>query len=597
MKTLTRCLLILVGLLLLTACAETLQRPRQLTRGDYSETRQYLTRLIEHKMVERDIVGLSIALVDDQHVVWAEGFGWADAQRKIKATPETVYRTGSITKLLTAMAAMQLAEQGRMDIDQPLQTTLPQFAIKSRFPNAGPVTPRNIMTHHSGLPSNYLNGMWTENPADFTQLVGQLKEEYMAFPPDTILSYSNVGMTLLGHAVQHVSARPYGEQIEQALLVPMGMSHSYIAATLKDDRRSSKGYSDNKEITALPLRDLPAGGLNSTVLDLARLTQMVFANGRSGQWQILKPQTLNEMLRYQDGKAPFDLEQRVGLGWFLDDQFGLAAGLIAAHDGGTLLFHSSLMTLPKHQLAVVVLANSTSAAQAVTAIAEEALKLALETKTGIRVREPKEISAEGLPAKAEDVKTLPGYYSTPLGLVEIERKGDRLKVKADNETFNLVRREDGHYHLQYKLLGLLPVGLGILGELGLTRDEVAGREVLIAHHEGHQVLAGEKIRSKPLPNAWSARLGRYEVVDPQPGWMLEDVALHSEKGLLVLEFAARVPHLPNEDDTERLALVAVNDREAVVHGLGRGKGDTVQVTRRSGEDWLSYSGFLLRRKP
>ncbi|MFZ0256463.1 MAG: serine hydrolase domain-containing protein [Gammaproteobacteria bacterium] len=577
--------------------ARTLQRPTELTRGDYSENRQYITRLIEDKMVEHDIVGLSIALVDDQHVVWAEGFGWADEQRKIKATPETVYRTGSITKLFTATAAMQLDEQGRMDIDQPLQNALPQFAIKSRFPNAGPVTPRNIMTHHSGLPSDYLNGMWTEKPAEFTQLVVRLKEDYMAYPPDTILSYSNAGMTLLGHAVQHVSGRPYGEQIEQALLVPMGMSHSYIAATLKDDRRSSKGYSDNKEITALPLRDLPAGGLNSTVLDLARLTQMVFANGRAGQWQILKSETLNEMLRYQDGEAPFDLEKRVGLGWFLDDQFGSEAGLIAAHDGGTFLFHSSLMTLPRHQLAVVVLANSASAAPAVTAIAEEALKLALETKTGIRVQEPKEVSAKGLPARTEDLQAFPGHYSTPLGLVEIERRGDRLKVIADDESFNLVRREDGHYHLQYKLLGLWPVGLGVLGELGLTHGEVAGCDVLIAHHEGHEVLAGEKILPKAVPEAWSARVGHYEVIDPQPGLTLKDVALHSEEGLLVLEFGIQLPHLPNEDDTERLALVAVNDREAVVHGLGRGKGGNVQVTRRSDEELLSYSGFLLRRKP
>ena len=114
-------------------------------------------------MKDKDIVGLSIAVVDDQEIVWADGFGWADKQNKIRARPETVYRVGSITKLFTATAAMQLAEQGKLDINQPLEKILQQFAIKSHLDNTAPITPRNIMTHHSGLQGNYLHGMWTEN--------------------------------------------------------------------------------------------------------------------------------------------------------------------------------------------------------------------------------------------------------------------------------------------------------------------------------------------------------------------------------------------------------------------------------------------------
>lgn len=127
-------------------------------------------------------------------------------------------------------------------------------------------------------------------------------------------------------------------------------------------------------------------------------------------------------------------------------------------------------------------------------------------------------------------KALPGCYSTQLGLVEIERKGDRLEVNEGHESFNLVLREDGHYRLQYKLLGLLPIGLGVLGEFGLIHDKVAGREVLIARHEGHKVVAGEKIHPKPVPEAWRARLGRYEVIDAQPRLALEDGNIALGKG-------------------------------------------------------------------
>ncbi|WP_239649871.1 serine hydrolase domain-containing protein [Methylocucumis oryzae] len=130
-------------------------------------------------------------------MVWAQGFGYADAANKIPATPETVYRMGSISKLFTDTLVMQLAEQGKLNIDKPLQTYLPDFWIKTRFTDAGPITPRNIMTHHSGLPGDMSNGMWIQQPKPFSQLVGQLKDEYIAYPPNTIWSYSNLGLNVI----------------------------------------------------------------------------------------------------------------------------------------------------------------------------------------------------------------------------------------------------------------------------------------------------------------------------------------------------------------------------------------------------------------
>ncbi|MCU7847526.1 MAG: beta-lactamase family protein [Candidatus Thiodiazotropha sp. (ex Lucinoma kastoroae)] len=341
-------------------------------------------------MEEHNIVGLSIAIVDDQELVWAEGFGWADKKQWIRATPETVYRAGSITKLFTATAAMQLAEQGKLNIDQPIKRYLPGFSIKQRIKGVGPVTPRNIMTHHSGLPSDYLQGRWEDEPASFTGLAGQLKEDYAANPPNTILSYSNLAMTLLGHTVQEVSGQSYAEYIRQSLLLPIGMPSSYIAPGLIADRLTAKGYYKNKEKPVVPMRDLPAGALNSNVWDLAHFTQMLFAEGWSGSQQILKSETLDEMLRYQDGDAPFDLDSRIGLAWFLDDSFGKAASLVAGHDGATFLFSSSLTALPKHKLAIIVLSNTASVGEAIVEIAQEALTLALDAKTGIAVADESE---------------------------------------------------------------------------------------------------------------------------------------------------------------------------------------------------------------
>jgi CubicO group peptidase (beta-lactamase class C family) len=90
------------------------------------------------------------------------------------------------------MAAMQLAEQGRIDIDQPLQRYLPEFSVKTRFCDADPITPRSIMTHHSGLPGAVAKGMWDSEPP--SKLVCRLKDEYVAFPPNYVLAYSNAAM-------------------------------------------------------------------------------------------------------------------------------------------------------------------------------------------------------------------------------------------------------------------------------------------------------------------------------------------------------------------------------------------------------------------
>ncbi|WP_457575357.1 serine hydrolase domain-containing protein [Desulfomarina sp.] len=510
-------------------------------QADYRTMHREISRLIRKQMKKNDIVGLSIAVVDNQNTVWAEGFGWADRKNKIRATPQTVYRVGSITKLFTATAAMLLAEQNRLDIDQPLRVILPQFHMKSRFKRTGDITPRNIMTHHSGLPTDYNRGMWEEEPEDFTRLVDLLHDEYTAYPPDTIFCYSNIGMTLLGHAIQEVSRQPYSEFIDRKLLMPLEMFHSSIFKTLQNDPQSSKGYSDDEEAKILPLRDLPAGGLNSTVLDLANFTKMVFAGGRFGRQQIIQKETLDKMLHFQDGNAPFDLGRQMGLGWFLKQQNHENRGLKAMHGGDTFLFHSMLITLPRYQLAVIVLANSESSANSVHDIAEDALNMALEIKTGIKRKATEKLAETELPTPPEDLISFPGYYSTSNTTVKITRDGDQLKLINDDDTLNLVLREDGQYHLQYKLLGLFPIDLEGLDELGITHTEINGREVLLARFRGQKIYFGEKIVISPIPASWKSRTGSYRMLHPTPGLQFKNMQLKIEHGFLALHYTIKLP--------------------------------------------------------
>ena len=124
---------IILLLFVLAGCAAMPPKPETMARNDYTYTREYISWLVRKEMKKNDVTGLSVALVDDQRVVWAEGFGFADLANQRPATPETIYRVGSISKLFTATAAMQLVEQGKLDIDQPLQRYLQEFSARSRF--------------------------------------------------------------------------------------------------------------------------------------------------------------------------------------------------------------------------------------------------------------------------------------------------------------------------------------------------------------------------------------------------------------------------------------------------------------------------------
>lgn len=587
-------------ILLLTACIAGCSgaptRPESVGRGDYVKVTEYVSTLIRHEMKKRDVTGLSIALVDDQRVVWAEGFGYADKAGEVPASPETIYRVGSISKLFTATAAMQLGEQGKMDIDRPLGDYLPGFSIRTRFTDAAPVTPRSIMTHHSGIPSDYLSGMWTRNPEPFTRVSDRLKDEYAANPPGTVFSYSNLGVTLLGDAIGKVAGRDFVSHVRDEILLPLGMSRSSFSPSADKTPLAAKGYRKGKEAEDPPLRDVPAGGLNTSVLDLSRFARMVFAGGKAGDRQIIKPETLAEMLRPQNVEVPLDLDFRVGLGWMLGGLGDIDirnGGPVAHHAGATLLFHTQMILLPERKLGVVVLANSDTSGRAVNKVATEARTLALEVKTGDRQPEWKKPEEGEGPLPVEVLQRYEGWYATPVGAVNVRKSSGGLRADVMNRTLRLIPRPDGSFGLQYRFLGLFPIRIEELDGVGISRSDVAGREILAARMHGREFAIGERMRPVPVPTEWLKRTGEYVIANPGEDAILpEKVRLRAEGGFLFVDYS--IPLL--FPGMMSFAVAPISDDEAVVRGFGRGMGETVRAVTGNGENMLSYSGYLLRKK-
>jgi CubicO group peptidase (beta-lactamase class C family) len=579
---------IILFILTLSACSTPPQKPAAAALGDYTYTKQYISWLIEREMKDADITGLSIALVDDRQVVWAQGFGYADKAANIKATADTTYHLGSIAKVFTATAAMQLAEQGKLDIDQPLQIYLPEFSIKSRYGNTRGITPRNIMTHHSGLPGYWVRGMSERHPARFEDQVTAVRDEYVTSPPDTVFAYSNLGVSLLGAAIGEVSGDCYAGYMNRYVLQPLGMTRSEFAA-----RIPGKAYKDGKEVDAIPLRDLPSSSLLSSASDMTYFMRMLFADGKIDGRQILKAESLQEMYRVQNANVPLDFDFRMGLGWMLSGVDVPGAGVVASHGGTTLNYHTMLAVLPEHKLGVVVLSNSANAQAAVAKVTEETLKLALEAKRGIVQPQREFVETRLVPLSQDDRRNYTGYFETLIGLVKVEDRDGALIAELMGYDFELVKHETGAFGVRLKLLGFIPVANRQMKEMNLSLHRIAGREVLAYSKDGKAMLVGEKLHPQPLPEYLNDYVGEYEFVNPHDGPMPENLRVVREGDLLIGEFNSSL--MPKF--LFRTAFLSAPAKgELIMAGIGSGKGETLRVAKVDGVAHMYFSGFDLQKK-
>jgi CubicO group peptidase (beta-lactamase class C family) len=524
------CLALSFTALLLAGCATAPLPAEPVPRGDTAAVQRQLSAYIAHELAAGKIAGLSIALVDDQRVVWAQGFGFADKAAGTPAGPDTLYRMGSISKLFTNTAAMQLVAEGRLALDAPVQQVLPWFRIGSAWPEPK-ITLRGLMTHHAGLPRDLAGGMWLKAAPtperDFRAALRALADEQLHAPPGLAFSYSNLGLDLVGAMVEAASGEPFEERLQRRVLAPLGMRDALIAAAPPAVPAMARGHFQGVPQIEPALRDVPAGGLTASVSDMARFAMLQFAGGRNTAGEAVLPEAWQrEMLRVQNAGVALDADFRVGLGWMLTT-FGTdtvrGGGPVAHHAGATLYHRSQLMVLPDARLGVVVAANDGAAGDVVNRVAQRALALLLEAKSG--VRQSPAIPGFVPPAApwtstewAALQRDCAGDYITLAGLLSLRPEGDRLVARVGDRAVELREGEGGRFGIRYRWLGLLPVSLGALSEMGFECRRAEGRQVLFATLDGERLLAGERLPTppKPLPAFTAAWLGQYRA-QLQPG--------------------------------------------------------------------------------
>lgn len=576
---------------LLFGCAAAPARPETIAQGNYDYAKEHLSWMIRTEMKKHDVKGLSIALVDDQQIVWAEGFGYADVAQKIPATPETAYRIGSISKVVTALEVMKLAEMGKIGLDRPLVDYVPEFSIRSRYDQTQPVTLRSLLAHHSGLPSDRLRGMWVDHPESLTQLVKDLKEEYLASPPQTMYKYSNLDFSLLGRVVEITEAGDFGTIMQRDLLQPLGMTHSSFDLTPETEKHYARGYRKGAEAPQLNLRDKPAGSMLSTVTDMSRFMEFIFAAGNVRGTQLMKQETIAELFSPQFTGRELDFGHTMGLSWMLSGLTVYGADRVAWHNGGYPPYEAHLSLLPDKKLGVVVLANTAEASTFITQMGVKALELMLEAKEGIK-QPAFQTPAQEKPVKVsgEVLKNYAGNYVVFGALSPIMQDGSRLSINALGTTLDLTPTKNDTFIIQKTILGLFTI---TIPNYSLQFTTVEGNAVALLRGLPAP-FAFEKVPPYAIPDAWMRRLGEYTLDAPDEYFKLQQIAIRAEKGILFARIKVADKSTPQKKTLEiKIALKPVSDTEAIVVGLGNGEGGTLRAVQDSGVEKLIYSGFHL----
>jgi CubicO group peptidase (beta-lactamase class C family) len=256
---------------------------------------------MEGQIAYRGLPGIAVGVVSDQELIWARGFGNANVADKVPMTPATKFRMASHSKLFTATAIMQLREQGKVRLDDPVAKHLPWFKVKPAGDDDGEITIEQLLSHSSGLPRE-AGDHWTTHDFPTGEEIKRLIASREApFPPATRWKYSNLAYTIAGMVVEQLSGMPWAEYVQRNIYTPLGMNASSVdqevaGLTVPYGRRLPDGT--RAVIPFMDARGMGAAtGITSNVEDMAKFVSAQFRRGRMGGAQILSSGSLREMHR------------------------------------------------------------------------------------------------------------------------------------------------------------------------------------------------------------------------------------------------------------------------------------------------------------
>ena len=309
------------------------------------------------------VPGLSAAIVRDQELLWSGASGHADLGGKRPASDDTIYGICSISKLFTGIAVMQLRDQGKVRLDDPVNELLPWYNLSQAYAGSPAITLESLLSHSSGLPRESDTPYW--NGPDFAfpsreEIRSMLGGQSTLYPAQRYYQYSNLGLTLVGEIVSEVSGEEYDSYIQAHILKPLELDDT--ATGFPTDSRAQRiatgyGYAGREgEPPPMPRYDTrgitPAAGFASTALDLARFASWQFRLLDGESDEVLDGNTLREMQRVHWMENDWSVARGLAFG-----VYRIGGRTLTGHAGDCPGFNTRLFLDPVSKYAVITMAN------------------------------------------------------------------------------------------------------------------------------------------------------------------------------------------------------------------------------------------------
>jgi CubicO group peptidase (beta-lactamase class C family) len=400
--------------------------------------------LVRRLMARDQIPGLAVGVVVRGRHVFARGFGYRDADRRLPVTPDTLFPLGSCSKAFTATAIALLADEGKIGLDVPVRTYLPDFSLQDPMASAT-VTPRDLLTHRSGLPRHDL--FWYAAPFSRDELYRRLRFLEPAGPARARWRYNSLMFVVAARIVEKVTGQSWEDFVEARLLRPLSMRRTLLSPEAMEADADHAAPHALRAGRARPIPMLkglnaiaPAGAVQSSVRDLARW--IAFQATRSPG--LLGERTWRELHR-PHAEMPTPVQPEVqhphyALGWIHQSYRGHT---LVVHDGAIDGFTAHLGFVPKTGQGLILLANRERASAALTALAHSAYDrfLGLEPLDWAPRLEETPVPLRADPGVALDfpIAEVEGSYEHPAyGCLAVRAQGARLVMRFRDLRLTLV---------------------------------------------------------------------------------------------------------------------------------------------------------------
>lgn len=307
-------------------------------------------QLITKEMEKYNIPGLSLGIIKDRQIIYLKGYGLADNAGN-RVAPQTPFILGSLSKSFTALAIMQLVEQGEIDLDRPAETYLPWLKLEQPEGERA-VTVRHLLNQTSGIPTYEGRRMIDDDDITLQEFVQKNNSLKRTKPVGTTFQYSNLNYMILGEIVERVSGLSYRDYIRNYIFTPLEMYNSYIFKKDAKNKGLASGYQSIfgvRKITDPQVNRslIPAGYLISSAEDMSHYLIAQLNDGQYKKHSLLSSTGIKQM-HHSSSVFPY------GMGWFTDYKY-------LSHSGDAENFHSDMIILPERGMGLVILMNTNDA--------------------------------------------------------------------------------------------------------------------------------------------------------------------------------------------------------------------------------------------